>query len=222
MRGDAGKSGPTVRAGRMGLAALVALVPVSMATGQPGPGTQPPARGSPSQPRPVEQGVGDLNPLQISNRLEPLDLRRPTGWERVYRLNGVPGRDGGRGLFARFDGGIAAVFPWSSYESTRRGAVATVPAGTKYYIGVLPESLTEAKPAEEPEASFNYLDRSARAGQPERPVQFIETAQQNSARPALRTGGTVEPSAPPAGPSIWTSEAYRRARLEELLARAAK
>lgn len=197
--------------------------PGSFQAQQPG---QQPGRITPL--RPVEQGVGDLNPLQVSNRLEPTDLHQPTGWDRVYRLSGDPARDGGRGLFARFDGGIAAVFPWSAYHVTPRGVKAEVPAGTTYYIGELPASLTggtSLRPGPgsvpgEPDRSYNFLDLSARAGAPERPRLDAGLSMKTSARDAVRRGEWVEPAA--AGPSIWTSESYRRDRLEALLGAASR
>ncbi|MCC6676233.1 MAG: hypothetical protein IT436_03735 [Phycisphaerales bacterium] len=195
---------------------------------------QPAAPGTKPQPKPVEQGVGDVNPLQVSSRMVPLDLRRPTGWDRVYRLSGDPKRNGGRGLFARFDGGIAAVFPWSTYEPTERGFTPAVPAGTTYYIGDLPDSLTSAgdeggggSGEAEVDRSFNFVDRSARPGQPERPRMHAETGIETSAREGIRRGAVVDPAVDPgvtagSGPTIWTSESYRRERLEALLGAAAR
>lgn len=208
------------RAAGAALAALLVLCSGAAAR-QPastGPGVTP-------GPRPVEQGVGDLNPLQISNRLEPLDLRRPTGWDRVYRLTGDARRDGGRGLFARMDGGIAAVFPWSTYEATPKGVKVPVPAGTTYYIGSLPESISPGSaPMEraEPDRSFNFLDRSAHAGQPGRPLMHAETSMETSARGLVRLGEAAPAASAPSGPTIWTSEVYRRERIEALLSAAAR
>lgn len=193
-----------------------AIMPVSVPAQPQSPGTSPA-----SQPRPVEQGVADLNPLQVSPRLEPVDLRHPTGWERVYRLSG-DARGGGDGLFARIDGGIAAVFPWSAYQSSRKGLRAEVPAGTTYYIGGVPEALL-AKRTSEPDASrqpaFNFVDLSARRPQPERPLSHAGTAAATSAREASRYGERSAEA--PAGPSIWSSESYRRSRIEALLTAAA-
>lgn len=190
---------------------------------------QPAGQATRPQPKPVEQGIGDVNPLQVSSRMLPLDLRRPTGWDRVYRLSGDPKRNGGKGLFARFDGGIAAVFPWSTYEATPRGFSPAVPAGTTYFIGALPDSLTSAGVEgertgdAEVDRSFNFVDRSARPGQPERPRMHAETAIETSAREAIRRGAAADSGAAPAeGPTIWTSESYRRERLEALLAAAGR
>lgn len=198
---------------------LAALLASAAAGGQPaGSGAGLLKEGV--QPRPVEQGVGDVNPLQLSNRVLPVDLRRPTGWERVYRLSGDPRKDGGKGLFARFDGGIAAVFPWSTYVPTEDGVKRPVPAGTTYYIGTLPDGLRGVEAGPAPERSFNFMDRSAHPGRPARPVLHAETAQETSAREGLRRGEPPAAAERP-GPSIWTSEPHRRARLEALLTAAA-
>lgn len=177
------------------------------------------------QLHPVEQGVGDLNPLQTSDRLVPLDLRQPTGWDRVYRLSGDANKNGGRGLFARIDGGIAAVFPWSTYASTVTGSrMPTVPPGTTYYIGGLPPALTDKDKKDSAptiDRSFNYLNRSSRPAAPERPDLRADNTVDTSARALLR-GGRGESPAHAAAQSLWTSESYRRSRLEELMQQATK
>lgn len=199
--------------------------------GQPQLPTPPSQIGRPNtlKPQLVEQGVGDLNPLQTSNRLVPQDLRQPTGFDRVYRLSGDPAKNNGSGLFARMDGGITAVFPWSTYGVSRKGdVIPTVPPGTKYYIGAVPQSaLGSTMPVTTPDAekSFNFVDRSARpSASAERPAQQADNSIPTSARHVLRGEGSpdqpaVKPSTPP---SIWTSETYRRARLEELITQAGK
>lgn len=194
--------------------------------GQPSQPGQPGRFGRPTllQPIPVEQGIGDLNPLQTSNRLVPLDLRQPAGWDRVYRLSGDPRMNNGSGLFARISGGITAVFPWSTYEPTRRGdQVPTVPPGTTYYIGGVPRSVIDATPTPaSTEKSFNYVDLSARPASPERPTHQADNSVQTSARHVLRGEAPADRTPSNAAPpSIWTSESYRRARLEQLLTRAA-
>lgn len=212
--------------------ASLAQSPPPTQIGQP-PATQPSQLGRPAtlKPQLVDQGVGDLNPLQTSNRLVPQDLRQPTGWDRVYRLSGDPMKNNGSGLFARIDGGITAVFPWSTYAVSRKGdLVPRVPPGTTYYIGGVPQSVlggtsSITPPPPDAEKSFNFVDRSARpVAAADRPAQQADNSIATSARPVLRGEATpdqpaVNPSKPP---SIWTSESYRRARLEELISRADK
>lgn len=95
-------------------------------------------------PQPIEQGVGDVNPLSQSQRVLPVDLYVPTRFEKVYKLEDVIRRgDALRstpsgGGFVRFSGGVAAVFPFSTYEPTARGNVATIPAGTVFHLDLRP------------------------------------------------------------------------------------
>jgi hypothetical protein len=106
-----------------------------------------PASNTPRQslPQPIEQGIGDVNPLSQSQRALPVDLFVPTRFEKVYKLQDVIRR--GAGLnptptnqpgFVRFSGGVAAVFPFSTYEPTARGNVATIPAGTVFHLDLRP------------------------------------------------------------------------------------
>lgn len=96
--------------------------------------TQPPSEA----PRPVLQGVDDVSPLQQSLSLEPVDLRQPSGFDRVYRLPTRPNFFGRvrESAFFRASGGLVAVFPQSSYRTVGRGVdIAEVPAGTVYQLG---------------------------------------------------------------------------------------
>lgn len=106
-----------------------------------------PALTTPRQniPNPVEQGVGDVNPLSQSQRVLPVDLFVPTRFEKVYKLQDVIRRGDGmqsstanQSGFVRFSGGVAAVFPFSTYEPTARGNVATIPAGTIFHLDLRP------------------------------------------------------------------------------------
>jgi len=81
---------------------------------------------------PVDQGVEDTDPLRRSLRVLPDDLRRPTGFGRVYRVQGDPN------LFMRRDGGLTAVFGQSSYQRVPGGIRADIPAGTTFFIGQTP------------------------------------------------------------------------------------
>lgn len=81
----------------------------------------------------VEGGTVDENPMSAPLRLVPLDMRLPTGFERVYRVEGQTGD-----LFARQDGGLTAVFPRSVYNFGPAGVTTPVPAGTTWLIGETP------------------------------------------------------------------------------------
>lgn len=78
----------------------------------------------------VDQGREDVGALGTSLRLQGVDMRLPTGFQRVYR---VPGRDD---LLMRGNGALFAIFPESVYRDTRNGRVALAPPGTVYSIGM--------------------------------------------------------------------------------------
>lgn len=111
---------------------------------------------------PVNPATRDVSPLGVSNALQPLDLRHPTSWERVYevrrldnaaswrpsyRLGEVaPAPSGwnagaGASWYARANGGLVAVFPRSTYVQTPQGTYADIPPGTVYGIGGVPSSV---------------------------------------------------------------------------------
>jgi len=154
---------------------------------------------------PVEQGVDDRNPLAARLRAQPADLRQPTDFDRVFRLDPSLGRRdatvrlfGGAGLrgevYARRSGGVTAVFPASSYKRTRGGLLrAEVPAGTVFALGDSVGGLLGADPYPAPPATgANFVDLSA--------------------------AGDAPPEPRPAAPlTIWSDDRYRRERLRALL-----
>lgn len=84
-----------------------------------------------AQDRPVEQGVGDVDPLQRSLRVISPDLRLDTAFEHIYRVD----ESDPQSPFYRRAGGLYAVFPQSEYYLTREGVVAGIPAGTVFHFG---------------------------------------------------------------------------------------
>lgn len=87
----------------------------------------------------VDQGFSDVGPSQVSQRDLGADLRVPTGFGDVYRVQG--GSKWGRrspDSFARIDGGVVAVFPRSVYTETQKGVVPEIPPGTIFYLGHAP------------------------------------------------------------------------------------
>lgn len=94
------------------------------------------AQADPRALRPVEQGVADTGPLSANRRVVPLDLRVPSGFDRVYQF----GR-GSSSKFARMNGGLTAVFPRSTYADRGTGTTAEIPPGTVFYVGKLPDAL---------------------------------------------------------------------------------
>jgi hypothetical protein len=94
----------------------------------------------------VDQGREDVGALGTSLRMEGVDMRLPTGFQRVYR---VPGRDD---LLMRGNGALFAIFPESVYRATRNGRVAVAPPGTVYSIG-MPGAL-HTQPIAPPQPTF--------------------------------------------------------------------
>lgn len=78
----------------------------------------------------VDAGFEDVGPLATSFRLEPEDLRLPTGFQRVYRVPGDPDK------LMRGNGALFAVFPTSVYRRSARGSVPVAPAAVVYHFGV--------------------------------------------------------------------------------------
>ncbi len=83
--------------------------------------------------RPIEAGSLDSSPLAGSMQLLPIDLRLPTGFDQVYRVETGHGP-----AFARMNGGLRAVFPRSEYGLGQSGVEAQIPAGTTWVIGDTP------------------------------------------------------------------------------------
>ncbi len=79
--------------------------------------------------QPVDQRVADHGPLSTSLRWVQYGLREPYSFSELYQL------PVGQQDYVRRNAGLWAVFPRSLYVSGPEGAVATVPAGTTYYIG---------------------------------------------------------------------------------------
>jgi len=88
--------------------------------------------GRPNALQAVEQGVEDINTLGASLRQLQLESSAaPMDFQRVYRVPGEPGK------LMRGDGALIAVFPFSEYQSTKKGPLAVVPAATVFRIGQL-------------------------------------------------------------------------------------
>ena len=81
--------------------------------------------------RSLEQGTEDRGGFDASFRMQPLDLRVPTGFTEVYM---VPGDEDERMM--RGSGALFAVFPQSAYRRTIRGTVPIAPADTVFHIGM--------------------------------------------------------------------------------------
>ncbi len=193
------------------------------------------------QLEPVDPDHGDVGPLRVSTRSMPVDMRSPSGFDRVFR---VPGSTGGVGAmdvpedrFARVSGGIAAVFPRSDYVDGKKGKYALVPAGTVYYIGGINELQREVdakaamRPAVRP-GTFSSSASTAAPGEASTRVGRANPGQVDVGYLDLRVPDANSPeaqrereqerarlrpdaAAPPA--NVLADDQYRRARMRQLL-----
>lgn len=145
--------------------------------------------------RPVEPDFGDTDPLRTNLRRLQDPLVAPNGFDRVFA-------DDERGVFMRISGAVRAVFPRSSYVPTPYGNLPIFPAGTVFEIGRIPEQPAEPHPlaGHATAAPINGRVDGARIGAVRLPRAIHE----------------------PTGPSIWTDETLRQARITGLIDRAAK
>lgn len=164
---------------------------------------------------PVQQGTIDANPLAAPSNVQPLDLRLPLGFDRVYRVV-EPGRSMLNQRYARSSGALTAVFPRSQYTPTRDGVVPEIPAGTVFYIGGLPDDIFSSPPPSIRRGP-TYVDRAVRAVPGN--AQPADLPGERTSRSADRVTqrDVIERPVPV---SIMTDEAYRQARIGELIERA--
>lgn len=197
----------------------------------------------PGQPqlKPVEPGRTDTGPLAASNRVLPADLRMPLGFDRVYRFQA---RAGGRSpveMFARRSGGVTAVFPRSQYTESPEGPIPSVPPGTTFYLGSLPDSVTGgdgagSRNSPPRQAPANFVDRSAREPRADNsittgvrqldPRVIARSAATGTPQPGGPTGPddrpveallTSGPRVAPPRPSVFGDETYRQKTVQKLL-----
>lgn len=166
---------------------------------------------------PVQQGTVDANPLAAPASVQPLDLRLPLGFDRVYRVV-EPGRSMLNQRYARSSGALTAVFPRSQYTPTRDGVVPEIPAGTIFYIGGLPDDFFSTPPPAIRRGP-TYIDRAVRAVPSN--AEPADLPRENVVRSADRVTrrDVIERPAPA---SIMTDESFRQARVCELIDAAAK
>jgi len=200
------------------------------------------AKAKPAPLRRVEGGVGDVDPLGLSFRQLSVDLRQPVGFAGVYQVPASRSPTG-RAAFARMSGATTAVFDQSTYLNTPDGPLAAIPAGTVFYIGGLPEQRpsgarggdagTAVSTAVDmravvvadmtaPTSKVQTLSVSGDPGapQPSIPSPADRVAVQWPEDPSARAGEAV--ADPVADSGILGDEAYRGARVTQLLRRAAE
>lgn len=181
------------------LAVLLVVGPLLAAQPAVRPGLQQP------QLQPIEQGVEDDNALRNSLREQVVDMRAPSNWDRVYRVNQnlelYPGAKRGGAHMARASGALLAVFRESTYVPVAPGvAAATVPPGTVWVLGD-PNALTRPQLMQTRSAYSppSLLDNQTGQHPPESPITRVISQTMPDAR------------------TIWTSDAYRQERIAALL-----
>ncbi|QOI98979.1 MAG: hypothetical protein HRU70_00120 [Phycisphaeraceae bacterium] len=148
----------------------------------------------------------------------PMDLRMPTGFERVYEFRSGP--DGKQVKYVRINGALVAVFDRGEYVATEMGGVPVIPAGTRFLIGDPLRVLSAPAWTVESGAVPMLLD-----------ARGVDLSAALSASPGVAAGvasgrfgetgdrgvGADDGSAGGVS-SIWTDEGYRRGRVRGLLA----
>jgi hypothetical protein len=146
----------------------------------------------------VEEGVADVGPLSMSQRLVPVDLRTPTGFQGVYQFQRAVPFGKAETMYARASGGLWATFPRSVYVAAPGGLAPEIPAGTVFMIGRPPEY---AAPRRGPSGLPTAVDMSVQwQVEPPRPGP-----------PVVRAAAPSEPL------TIWNSDRLRQQRLGRLM-----
>lgn len=194
---------------------------------------------------PVTPNTQDASSASTSLTSEPIDLRAPMRFERVFAIGREPGNLRGGTLlsfggsrvaaasvpldtsrtqwFARVDGAILALFPRSVYSETSQGTLAEVPAGTIFAIGRPPAHFLGEEAAPMRQASLSDVLES-------RPIAAPMGQRAQGARPVVarsaEDAASKVPSAmdavPPLPTNLFRNEEYRAKRVRGLLLQAAK
>lgn len=196
----------------MGLRTAIACTLAMGLAGGAAPGMQPvQPMNAPSLER-LDQARQDTGPLSTSLLMQPTDLRVPLDFEDVFRIGGPGGE-----RLARISGGLAAVFPRSTYRVTSKGLQVQVPPGTVYYLGSLPAEPTVTRPISPVAAALSANTRAASAV----PVTPRLTGTDSPAITRTQTQLRQDVSEHQVAGCIMTDEQYRGARVRELLQTAA-
>jgi hypothetical protein len=154
--------------------------------------------------QPVDQGYADNNALQSSLRDTAVDMRSPSNWDRVYRVNAnlelFPGHRKNGPLLARASGGIVAVFPQSTYVPVAPGvALASIPPGTVY-------TFADANALTRPRFVQSRSPHSPQSlSQPDRDMMVTHVTRANPRAPQEDNR------------TIWSSDNFRQLRVAQLL-----
>ena len=166
---------------------------------------------------PVEQAVGDINPLSRSLREIHVGLGQPSDFEQVYR---VPGTD----RLMRIQGGLYAVFRQSDYAQTGAGPLPLVSADTVFHIGP-PLALFTTQVSEQADAAQEFEGRIDARPLASAPIPPVRIAAADTVPRRLATSPPrPEPphgTTPSARATIVSDPGYRAARLRMLMRQAA-
>lgn len=196
---------------------------------------------------PVTANTQDASSASTSLSTEPLDLRQPMRFDRVFALSREPGDLKGGTLlnfggsrvaassvpldtsktqwFARVDGGILALFPRSVYTETSQGTMAEVPAGTVFAIGHPPAHYLSEEAKALPTPSLqDVLDSrpiAARAGQNAQGARPVLSRSADGASDGGATPEGAKGATVPLPTSVFRNDEYRAKRVRGLLLQAA-
>lgn len=156
--------------------------------------------------QPIVPGTTDTGPLARSTMMEPVDLRRPAGFNQVFLLQ-TDDRTG-NDLFARADGAVTALFSRSVYERTG----ARIPPGTQFVIGDVPDwlaaslGLRRAGPPSPGTSRSTLLDRALapahKGGVTLVNTRLTHTPSRTAPRPTTATGGAATPPDRPSSSDV--------------------
>ncbi len=175
--------------------------------------------------KPVEQTIEDIGPLGQSHRILPEDLRLPTGFERVYRVPGSADQfrfNANQGhtddMLMRINGALRAVFPRSVYIPTRRGLKTDVPPGTVFHIGQpLAENGLRTNNNYQHLSPLGAETLLMPTGLSSKPVHRRIDTSRSEAQDSVGNEPQRQQQRAQSRVSIWTSETYRRHRVENLI-----
>ena len=169
---------------------------------------------------PVEPALADIGPRGISQRIMALDRRKPTDFDRIFRVTSDSTDPNATApMFARKSGGLTAVFPRSQYRGSGGGSLTVeLPADTRFIIGESSPLLHASHPKRAETPSLRTVSRlvPALASSPVRSV--ASTPVPHDPAPVLTPSpSTDETPSPSSTPGMLTNDFYRIRRVTELL-----
>lgn len=163
----------------------------------------------------IEPGLADVGAEVLGRRNLRTELRRPSGFDTVYRFNRTDAMGRRDDVFVRIGGGVTAVFPRSTYVPTGRGLRADIPPGTVFHLGRLPDAVGGPRSRPGP-PSPNQLSFAAPSGLIDFAAPVTSKDDQDLSPPQPAAAGERIWA-----PSIFEDEDFRRRRIGALLGKAA-